>query len=86
MFCLQVCLDVDEALYSTFGPRQLLAAMDKVRGFQIPQTRSWHGLHAAVVVKFGLVLLGITLALMAHILPLREKLVEAGNALCGIYD
>ena len=70
-------------MYGTFGPRQLVAAMDEAKGLMTPTTRSLGGLHAAVAIKFGLVMMGVGAALILLILPLRNKVVDAGNALCG---
>ena len=70
-------------MYGTFGPRQLVAAMDQAKGLMTPTTRSFGGLHAAVAIKFGFVMVGIAAALILLILPLRNKAMDAGDALCG---
>lgn len=80
---LPVVFDVDDSLYRTFGPRQLVAAMDQAKGLMTPTTRSFDGLNAAVTIKFGCVVAGIAAAVIFLILPLRDKVLDAGNALCG---
>ena len=58
-------------------------AMDQTKGLMSPTTRSLQGLQAAVMIKFGFVMAGIAAAVLLRILPLRAKLIDAGNALCG---
>ena len=75
-------VDIDDTVFATFGPRQLIVSTRSIKELTIPSSRSFQGLNAAAVVKFFVVLLGTSLGLLLLIVPQLDYLSGAKDALC----